>query len=453
MEVEKYLSRVPDSKAFMTVEEMEASTDALVAAHPDAVKVETVGHSQEGRPIRCLTIGSGPKQALIFGCPHPNEPIGAMMLETLTKLLAEDAELRAELPYTFSIIKCVDPDGLTRNQGWLKGPFTLYNYARDFYRPASAQQVEWSFPLDYKTLHFHEPLPETQALMKIIETRKPEYLFSLHNSAFGGAYWYMNKPIPELLKILPQAALKQDIPLSLGEPEMACCRVFDKAIFEFPTMPLMYSFYEEMIHGDPAAMITGGSCSVDFANEDGRQCFGIVCEMPYFLSKACMDESPAEGTRCDAVLKCYDLIDAHTAFMKPLVEELIPYLAENNAYALALKERMSMSEGNSEANRNFARTNPEYQQTVTKAQLFDNLIAMPFYTLLGVGMVKKAAENAAKDRPADAEKLLGIAAKADAYLKEQCEKIEAQADFEPAQIRRLVSVQLASALLSLSCMK
>ena len=78
---------------------------------------------------------------------------------------------------------------------------------------------------------------------------------------------------------------------------------------------------------------------------------------------------------------------------------------------------------------------------------------MPFYTLLGVGMVKKAAENAAKDRPADAEKLLGIAAKADAYLKEQCEKIEAQADFEPAQIRRLVSVQLASALLSLSCMK
>ena len=174
MEIEKYLSRVPDSKAFMTVEEMEASTDALVAAHPDAVKVETVGHSQEGRPIRCLTIGSGPKQALIFGCPHPNEPIGAMMLETLTKLLAEDAELRAELPYTFSIIKCVDPDGLTRNQGWLKGPFTLYNYARDFYRPASAQQVEWSFPLDYKTLHFHEPLPETQALMKIIETRKPE---------------------------------------------------------------------------------------------------------------------------------------------------------------------------------------------------------------------------------------------------------------------------------------
>ena len=38
MEIEKYLSRVPDSKAFMTVEEMEASTDALVAAHPDTVK-------------------------------------------------------------------------------------------------------------------------------------------------------------------------------------------------------------------------------------------------------------------------------------------------------------------------------------------------------------------------------------------------------------------------------
>ena len=453
MRIEDILAKVPAYDTFLTVDEMDASTLQLAKDYPDVVTVTEVGRSRWNHPIYCLKIGSGSQNALMYGTPHPNEPIGAMMLEFFSRELAENEELRRELDYTFYIIKSSDPDGTSLNEGWFKGPFTISNYQRNFFRPAFAQQVEWSFPIDYKTLHFHEPLPETQALMKIIETRKPEYLFSLHNSAFGGAYWYMNKPIPELLKVLPQAALKQDIPLSLGEPEMACCRVFDKAIFEFPTMPLMYSFYEEMIHGDPAAMITGGSCSVDFANEDGRQCFGIVCEMPYFLSKACMDESPAEGTRCDAVLKCYDLIDAHNAFMKPLVEELLPYLAENNAYALALKERMSMSEGNSEANRNFARTNPEYQQTVTKAQLFDNLIAMPFYTLLGVGMVKKAAENAAKDRPADAEKLLGIAAKADAYLKEQCEKIEAQADFEPAQIRRLVSVQLASALLSLSCMK
>ncbi len=71
MEIEKYLSRVPDSKAFMTVEEMEASTDALVAAHPDTVKVETVGHSQEGRPIRCLTIGQRPQASVDFRLPSP----------------------------------------------------------------------------------------------------------------------------------------------------------------------------------------------------------------------------------------------------------------------------------------------------------------------------------------------------------------------------------------------
>ena len=37
--------------------------------------------------------------------PHPNEPIGAMMLEYFTRELAENKELREKLDYTWYIVK------------------------------------------------------------------------------------------------------------------------------------------------------------------------------------------------------------------------------------------------------------------------------------------------------------------------------------------------------------
>ena len=47
----------------------------------------------------------------MFGCPHPNEPIGTMMLEHFTEALARDEALRRELDYTFYIVKVWDADG------------------------------------------------------------------------------------------------------------------------------------------------------------------------------------------------------------------------------------------------------------------------------------------------------------------------------------------------------
>ena len=54
------------------------------------------------------------------------------MLEYFSKRLAEDEELRKELDYTWYIVKAWDADGLRLNEKWLKGPYTLYNYSRNF---------------------------------------------------------------------------------------------------------------------------------------------------------------------------------------------------------------------------------------------------------------------------------------------------------------------------------
>ena len=77
--------------------------------------------------------------------------------------------------------------GTRLNEGWFKGPFDIYTYASNFYRPAGKDQVEWTFPIEYKTLKFDSPLPETQALMELIDTAKPHFLYALHNAGFGGA--------------------------------------------------------------------------------------------------------------------------------------------------------------------------------------------------------------------------------------------------------------------------
>lgn len=445
MDLAKILAQVPDYKVFLTVDEMDAHTLALPARYPGVCSVFEAGKSQKGRPIYALKIGSGPKNAYIMGCPHPNEPIGAMMLEFLTELLCRDDTLREELGFTWYIVKTADPDGVKLNEGWFGGPFTLYNYARHFYRPASHQQVEWTFPLDYKTLHFHTPLPETAAVMKVLEQIKPSFLYSLHNSAFGGAYWYISEENKGLIDALPEAARHQEIPLSLGEPEMPCCKVYSNAVFEFPGTPLIYDYYEQMTGQDPAPMLNSGASSLDFATRQAP-CLGLVCEMPYFLSPDVMNTAESDVIRRDAVVESCEIIERLYQRMKPLTDALCPLLPERDSYRLALEERMNTYAPSLLAQRNFALQSPEFEKKATFAQKFDNLQAMPFYHLLGVGMIASGAEQAMAAHPEKKAELQAVLDEAEAMLREGCGKLEATVTFEPVAIRRLVSVQLESGL-------
>ena len=170
------IENIPDYQEFLTVAELDASSKELASCYPGQVELFSIGTSRAGHPILCLKIGNGPKHALMFACPHPNEPIGAMTVEYFSRVLAEHPEFTKETGYTWYLIKCVDPDGTKRNEGWFKGPFTLRNYAEHYYRPAMNEQVEWTFPIDYKKLHFHAPIPETQALMKLIDEVRPEFM-------------------------------------------------------------------------------------------------------------------------------------------------------------------------------------------------------------------------------------------------------------------------------------
>ena len=150
MNLQEIARDIPDYDAFLTVDELNASSHKLAEEFPDLVNLQVVGETRQGDPIELLTIGQGPQQAFVFGGPHPNEPIGTMTVEYLTRRLCQDETLRREMDYTWHFIKCIDSDGMRLNEGWFKGPFTPSNYARHFFRPAPFDQVEWTFPVQYK---------------------------------------------------------------------------------------------------------------------------------------------------------------------------------------------------------------------------------------------------------------------------------------------------------------
>ena len=242
MNIETILSKIPDYKDFYLVDELDEFLLSIVKNYPNIAELNEIGRSRKGHPILALTIGEGKKNALCFACPHPNEPIGSMTIVALIGLFVKYPELLKETGYTWHLIACIDPDGTRLNEGWFKGPFTLTNYARNFYRPPGYHQVEWTFPINYKGMIFNEPIPETRALMRLIEELKPNFMFSLHNTAFGGAYWYLNKNIPQLCEELEYSATRQKIPLQLGEPEAAYVEKFSQAVHSMLSIKYFYDY-------------------------------------------------------------------------------------------------------------------------------------------------------------------------------------------------------------------
>ena len=117
----RLIENIPDFKEFLTVDEMDENSKKLAAEYPDKVSVFQAGTSRKGHPIYCLKIGSGSRNAFMFGCPHPNEPMGAMMLEYFSRAIAEDDKLREELDYTWYLIKSIGIVG--ERKGCLKPIF------------------------------------------------------------------------------------------------------------------------------------------------------------------------------------------------------------------------------------------------------------------------------------------------------------------------------------------
>ncbi|KHF39432.1 M14 family zinc carboxypeptidase [Halalkalibacter okhensis] len=446
------IDNVPDYNAFLTVNELDKSSFKLAKEFPHAVSIHEVGRSRKGHPIQCLKIGDGSKNALCFAFPHPNEPIGAMTMEYFSFELAKNKELRDELDFTWYIIKCIDPDGARLNENWFKGPFTIHNYTKNFFRPVGYEQVEWTFPIDYKELHFNSPLPETKALMKMMEDIKPDFVYSLHNAGFGGAYWYISQDIPELYEGLLQSAVKQKVALSLGEPEAPFVTQFAPAVFQTMGLAQVYD-YTETFTGKVPQMDTGTS-SADYASRQSEDCVTLLTELPYFFDKRIEDMSEGDMTRKEAINKNIEMNEAHFSIIDGFLKEVRPYITKENPFVKLVDQIMLHEEESNTAKKNWANSDPAFDQKAKVSNIFDNLLTAKFYNGLALGLTVRTIEyelerlkNEDSKNPEGISLLEDQHDKSAALLKSFCEELERELDYSVIPIQKLVRIQLESGLL------
>ncbi len=289
--------RVPDLTHFPGVDEITARLDALTDEHPDLVTRRRIGTSRLGDPITMYSIGDGPDQALVYAGVHPNEPIGFWTAIHLAEDLCADADLRATCRW--NIIGCIDPDGTRLNEGWFDGPFTRVHYSAHFHRPAPAEQVEWSFPFQYKNAYFDQVLPETLALMRVIDELQPIIAVSLHNTEVGGVYYYLTQEPAGLVDELHAIAASFGLPLDLGEPETPVARPIGPAVFEMISQHAMYDYAED--RGLPTPNESGSS-SAAYAERHGT--VSLVAELPYWTHPSADDQTPTDLPYQQVLVRC-----------------------------------------------------------------------------------------------------------------------------------------------------
>jgi hypothetical protein len=435
------LEGVPELGAFAGVDELNDELARVAAGHPDVVAVRRIGTSRLGDPLLCATVGRGSRHALVFAFPHPNEPVGGLTSVALAELLCRDEGLRRLLDFTWHVVPCIDPDGARLNEGWFGGPFTRSHYARHFYRPAPDEQVDWTFPFAYKDAYFDAALPETIALMRLIDEYRPALLAALHNSEAGGVYYYISREAPELYPLLHAIPTHLGLKLDLGEAESPHTARLAPAIFETLSAEVAY---DASLEAGQEPEVISGATSVAYAGRYGA--FAIIPEVPYWTDPVADDTSERDTSYADVLrTQSAGLADLHATLERtygkaaPELKLDTPFLRAGRAFTSAMAK---MAE---EAGRRAEEAASDRPATAAEVHSCGDLVHQ-FRTRFG-GILLRAL---------DAEVNAGVAGPrvraARAALTESfeawCEEAERMIPAAPLPIRSLVATQLGSVLAS-----
>jgi hypothetical protein len=439
------LERVPRYERFLGVDELLAAVRGAAARHPELARLRDVGRSSDGEPIPVLTIDGGPRSALLVGCPHPNEPIGAMLVRFLTDALIERPDLRRG--WTWHLIPCVDPDGTRLNEGWFRGPFTLRNYARHFYRPWSEEQVEWTFPVRYEQFAWTAPLPETRALMRAFEETRPDFVYSLHNSGFGGVYYYLSEPLAAGYEALHRIPRALGLVLSLGEPEMPWAVEWAPAVYRYPSVRDAYDYHARYAPDAPAARIAGGGSSLDYLlsiRGADRAPMMLIAELPYFQSPEISDRTPVAESKREVILHGIERTRAMLDILSRILADVSGTVAPDTRLMRAFSSFIRHQINTLDSKYRWAHEADGMGRPATVAERVDAWYIRTFYRVLMASMLGRAlgASISRQPSPAAARAQARLTRWLDTWLTD----VEAHVRYEVTPIRTLVQAQYGAML-------
>ncbi|HEV7351018.1 M14 family zinc carboxypeptidase [Telluribacter sp.] len=128
-------------------------------------EITTVGQSYEGRAIRMVKVGNGPRKVLLWSQMHGDEPTATMAIFDIFNFLEKKGdgfdELRKQLLATTTLyfVPMLNPDGAER------------------YQRRTAQGID----MNRDALYLQTP--ESRILKELQQTLKPEFGFNLHDQS------------------------------------------------------------------------------------------------------------------------------------------------------------------------------------------------------------------------------------------------------------------------------
>jgi hypothetical protein len=283
------MTSVPNFGHFAGVDELNLRAKRLAVEFPATAKLRQIGTSKLGDPLWCLSVGAGRREAVVVALPHPNEPIGGLAAMHLAERLCRDADLVRRLGFRWHVVPCIDPDGTRMNEGWFSEGehLTRERFARCFFREAPDEQVEWTFPFAYKRARFDRLLPESLALMQLLDDTRPALMASLHNHEVGGAYFYASRSISQLNEDLAYIADQLDLPLDVHNHDSLGSSGHAPGVFAPGRARDDYDNLEaEGV--DPVPQMVGAS-SWEYAERFGT--FTLICEVPYWIDGQAQDRT------------------------------------------------------------------------------------------------------------------------------------------------------------------
>lgn len=436
-----HMKSVPEFTSFLGVDALNHSLAELASKHPDLARLRRVGTSRLGEPISMLSIGSGGRNALMFATAHPDEPIGALTISHLARVLCEDADLREAGDYTWHFIPCTNPDDMRLNEGWFEPPFSIGRFASLVFRPAMHNDLEWSFPFQYEKAYFDRTMSETHMLMRVIDELRPAVMGSLHNNVFGGVYYYLESADPYMQRVLPEIAASEGLLLRLGEPETPYVEELGPGVMRLPRPQDQYE-YELQANPDLEELSLPGS-SLSYAEQYGTR--SIVVEMSYFDDARVADQTEIEQSVREVISESRALAHEGLEFLEPIFAEVVAQSKANSVFAESLRANLQVERAIHETKRTWAENTPDTLRKATVADLFANRQEVKIRRLINAGTMLRLLDaeiTAGHGTPLVRTQRTRV----ESQFLEWEREIEAELDVRVVPIRKLVAVQLGAIL-------
>jgi hypothetical protein len=331
----RILENVPEFRRYMTVDELHRRSAELVNEHPDEVELIDLGESANGETIDCLKIGGGRHNTLIHGFPNCEEPFGGNLLDYMSWALAEDDQLREEMDCTWYLVKCSDPDGARLNEGFHVGPLTPMNFTLNYYRTPNALTPESCFPFRFGPLDLNSPVPETRALMRLMDRVPMDFVSSLHMMKWGGVTYEVPHPCPELYAPLWGMAKMFNV-FPRKRPGTTIAPGVMQAAYLTPAR----GYVRHWAAGDANIEPIQGCYIYEYGQMMNPGMFMMIPECCIWFDPRMWDDSPSDTTIGESLAYAKERSDEVDRFMLDVLSRALPSLKAGSPFKVMMDEHM-----------------------------------------------------------------------------------------------------------------